>query len=299
MDRDDGLSVTAEPHKQRRATIVLPIRVGLVLIAFRGKQARAFKYFLLLLNRLQRTFEFAFYDAPSDDPLTMWITSARVLDVDATRDLLVPFSERLQQRAAARIRAEDLSTSHPPHLILISLATLSNYHYLIRRKGVTLLALGEWDRSMAPPSAAEFLQVAVLRAAYSALEGGAWESIHLGTRSCIFDFTDNLDDTRFMTLTGFGVCAECEAGLLRDGLAHSSAEIRNVVGREWLGSRNVPGSPAHVMAQFGYDLFLTKGFTSTLGERIRQLFEEDAPKEAVKLVFAVILAWLLFWRGWK
>src|SRR5262245_8210877 len=91
---------------------------------------------------------------------------------------------------------------------------------------------------MAPPSAAEFLQIAVLRAAYCALEGGVWESIHFGTRSCIFDFSANLEDTRFMTLTGFGICEECETALRRDGTAKSVAEIRKVVERSWLGLRN-------------------------------------------------------------
>lgn len=277
----------------------LPIRVGLVLVAFPHEKSTAFKYFLLLLNRLQRTFEFAFYEAPSDDPLNAWLGSGNVLSANETREQLLGFADRLHLSAEEQINAFDLSSSYPSQIVIISLATLSNYHFLIRRRHVSLLALGEWDRSMAPPSAAEFLQVAVLRAAYSALEGGAWNSIHLGTRSCIFDFTDNLEDTRFMTLTGLGVCEECETALMRDGLAKSAVEIREVVNRSWLGSRSVPGTPANIMAQFGYDLFLTKGFTSTLRERVKQLLAEDAAKEFIKIVFAMLLAGLLFWLGWK
>ena len=53
------------------------------------------------------------------------------------------------------------------------------------------------------------------------------------------------------------------------------------------------------MALFGYDLFLTKGLTSTFRERATPLLEEDAAKELVKLVFAVIIAGLLFWLGLK
>jgi hypothetical protein len=102
-----------------------------------------------------------------------------------------------------------------------------------------------------------------------------------------------------MTLTGLGVCEECETALRRDGLAKSATEIREVVNRSWLGLRSVPGTPANIMAQFGYDLFLTKGFTSTLRERLKQLLEEDAAKEFLKIVFAVILAGLVFWLGWK
>lgn len=276
-----------------------PIRVGLVLAAFPREKETAFKYFLLLLNRLQKTFEFAFYEPPENDPFIRLLGSGEVLDADETRGHLLGFAELLRRRAEGQVREFDLSSSYPAQIVIISLATLSNYHFLIRRKHVSLLALGEWDRSMAPPSAAEFLQVAVLRAAYSALEGGAWNSIHLGTRGCIFDFTANLEDTRFMTLTGLGVCEECERALKQDGMARSSTEIREVVNRSWLGARGTPGTPANIMAQFGYDLFLTKGFTSTLRERVRQLLEEDAAKELIKIIFAVILAGLVFWLGWK
>lgn len=228
-----------------------PIRVGLVLAAFPREKETAFKYFLLLLNRLQKTFEFAFYTPPKNDPLVALLSSGRVLDADETKGQLLGFAERLRRRAEEQIRIFDLSSSYPTQVVIISLASLSDYHFLKRRKHVSLLALGEWDRSMAPPSAAEFLQVAVLRAAYSALEGRVWNSIHLGTRSCIFDFTANLEDTRFMTLTGLGVCEECERALKQDGLSRSATEIREVVNRSWLGTRGTPGTPANIMAQFG------------------------------------------------
>lgn len=291
--------MASESSETSTAPPTPPIRVGLVLAAFPREKSTAFKYFLLLLNRLQQTFEFAFYEPPASDPFIGWLVSKGKLDDDEARNQLLGFADRLRRSAEKQINEFDLSSSYPSQIVIISLATLSKYHFLIRRGHVSLLALGEWDRSMAPPSAAEFLQVAVLRAAYSALEGGVWNSIHLGTRSCIFDFTPNLEDTRFMTLTGLGVCKECETALMRDGLAESAVEIREVVNRSWLGSRSAPGTPANIMARFGYDLFLTKGFTSTFRERINQLLTEDAAKEFIKLVFAVILGGLLLWLGLK
>jgi hypothetical protein len=53
------------------------------------------------------------------------------------------------------------------------------------------------------------------------------------------------------------------------------------------------------MAQFGYDLFFSKGFTSTRGERLFQFLEEDAAKELIKLLFGLLLAGLLLWLGLK
>ena len=277
----------------------VPISVALVLANFPQKQIPAFKYFLLLLNRLQRTFEFAFYDPPPDEPLTAALRSKKPVDPGSVRRHLLPFGASLKAIADETINRVDLARAFPSQIIVISQATLSNYHYLIRQKHVTLLALGEWERSMAPPSAAEFVQLVVLRAAYSATEKGAWETIHLGTKSCVFDYTRNLQDTRMMTLVGLGVCNECRQALEHDGFTQAPNEIAHVAERSWLGKRSDPGTPANIMARFGYDLYLTRGFTSTLGERFKQLLEEDAAKEFVKLLFLIAGTGLLVWFGLK
>lgn len=309
MVAERGLGTTAERHSlstmspeiQATEELVdkLPISVALVLANFPTKQIAAFKYFLLLLNRLQRTFEFAFYDPPNNHPLMTALRSEQLLDPDQLREHLLPFANELESSAKKRIEKYDLARSFPTQIIVISQATLSNYHYLIRREHVSLLALGEWERSMAPPSAAEFVQLVVLRAAYSATEKGAWETIHVGTRSCVFDFTRNLQDTRMMTLVGLGVCDDCRRALEKDGFSRSPEEIRHVAEKSWLGKRSEPGTPANIMARFGYDLYLTRGFTSTLSERLRQLLEEDVAKEFIKLVYFIVGAALLLWFGLK
>lgn len=54
--------MTNELTDSIRVGRILPVRVGLVLAAFPREKVAAFKYFLLLLNRLQRTFEFEFHE---------------------------------------------------------------------------------------------------------------------------------------------------------------------------------------------------------------------------------------------
>ena len=110
----------SEGPADAKAELNIPISVGLVLAAFPRDNATALKYFILLLNRLQRTFEFAFYECTSDDPLVKWLKSARVLDADATRNQLSDFGDRLRQRAEDRIRRYDLSNSYPSQLTVIS-----------------------------------------------------------------------------------------------------------------------------------------------------------------------------------
>jgi hypothetical protein len=276
-----------------------PLRVGLVLGGFPSEKATAFKYFLLLLNRLQRTFEFEFYDPPAEDPLMGLLRSKDLLDANSVREKLPAFANRLRQSVDRVIQDFELAVTWPTQIIIVSLATLSNYHFLIRREKVSLLALGEWERSMAPPSAAEFVQVLVLRAAYSALQGAVWNSIHAGTRGCVFDFTDNLEDSRLMALAGIGVCSECAAALSADGHGSAAQEIQTVVQRAWLGDRKTPGTPAAIMASLGYDLYLTKGFTPTWRERLAEVLREDVFKGTINLIFALMLAALVLVLGLK
>jgi hypothetical protein len=102
-----------------------------------------------------------------------------------------------------------------------------------------------------------------------------------------------------MALTGVGVCSECAAALARDGYPDAAAEIQLIAGREWRGDRSIAASPANLMERLGYPLFLTKGFEPSWRERMRQLMSDEFAKEAVKFVFAVLIAYLLFRAGWK
>jgi hypothetical protein len=274
-----------------------PIRVGLVFAAFPAKDTTPYKYFLLLLNHLQRSCEFELFDVDENDEFIKGL-KADLVDGDDARNGLEAFGTRLRQQIASAIKDHDLAVEHPDQLIIITGVTLSDYHFLIRRKRTTMLALGQWETSMAPPSLAEFLQLLVLRAPFSALEGHVWNTIHLGTRACIFDFTRNLEHTRFMALAGVGVCSNCAAALERDGFPNAPAEIERVAGREWRGDRATPGTPTNIMEHLGYDLFLTKGFEPSVSERLRRGLTDALGSELVKFAFAVAIAWIVFRLGW-
>ncbi len=286
-----GLDSPAAQH------LSIPLRVGIAFAAFPAKDITPYKYFLLLLNHLQRSCEFELFDIPEDDGFVRAL-SAKVVDGDEARAGLEAFGVRFRRNLIETAEAHDLSTGQPHHFIVVTGVTLSDSHYLIRRKQTTMLALGQWEKYMAPPSLAEFLQLLVLRAPYSALEGHVWNTIHLGSRGCIFDFTENLDNARLMALTGVGVCSECAAALARDGFPHAADEIRRVAGRDWRGDRASAGTPANVMERLGYPLYLTKSFEPSLRERLNLLLTEEIAKEVIKFAFAVFIAWLIFRAGW-
>ena len=284
-----------EPVKRQHTS---PMRIAIVFAAFPARDITPYKYFLLLLNQLQRSCEFELFDVDEDDEFIKELRKSFV-DADKVRNKLDAFSIRLRQQMSVAIENHDLVAEQPDQIIVVTGSILTDYHYLIRRNKTTMLALGLWEKSMAPPSLAEFLQLLVLRASYSALEGHVWNTIHFGNRACIFDFTENLENARFMALTGVGVCSECAAALARDGFPDAALEIRKIAGREWRGNREAPGTPANIMERLGYPLFLTKGFEPSLTERLWLLFTDEISKEVAKLIFAVLIAWLLFKAGWK
>jgi hypothetical protein len=123
--------------------------------------------------------------------------------------------------------------------------------------------------------------------------------MHLGTRACLFDFASRLEDTRFKTVHGF-ICSSCRAALSVDGnhqLAEDVARASDTC--QWLGKSEEPTSPASVVAKLGYDLFLTKGVAPTFWESARAALRDDGVQEFIKLLYALLLACLLFRLGWK
>lgn len=85
-----------------------PIRVGLVFVAFPAKDITPYKYYLLLLNHLQRSCEFELYDVDEDDDFIRLLGS-NIVDADEARRGLEAFGTRLHQEFASAIKEHDLA----------------------------------------------------------------------------------------------------------------------------------------------------------------------------------------------
>lgn len=295
----------------------LPIRVGIVFAAFPAKNIVPYLYYLLLLNRLQKTIQIELFEIDTSDPFVSLLNvkpphneifkKKKVQQANATqvRSELDAFSKRIRDQLTKSVKDFDVAKEQPDQIIIITGAVLSDLHYLVRRNSTSLLAVGLWERTMSPPSLAEFLQLLVLRTAYSAYSHKStdgeciWNSIHLGIRACIFDFTANLDHARLMALTGVGVCGDCERALVADGLPSAPAEIKTIARNEWRGGRSMPGTPAHIMATMGYNLYATKGFEPTVMEQIGQLIISEGFKGFLNIIVAIIAALIAAILGLK
>lgn len=267
-----------------------PIRVGVVFAVFPGTDHTPYEYFVVLLNRLQKSVEYEIFDCPEDDAYVRLLEHLSI-EADMARDGLAAFGDRLRTFVEQEMDEYKLTKKIPDQFIVVSGVSLDDEYYLIRRGATTLLALGRWEAHMAPPSLAEFLQLLLLRAPFTALQRESWRSRHLGSRGCIFDFTSNLEYARLMALAGVGVCHDCEQALCRDGFPHAPAEIRRVARHRWRGDKAVSGTPANVMARLGYDLYLTRSFEPSLLEKLKGIVTEGVASEVIRIVFAILIAW--------
>jgi hypothetical protein len=114
-------------------------------------------------------------------------------------------------------------------------------------------------------------------------------SVHLGTKGCLCDFTFNLDDVRIKVLSAF-VCSYCSQALSAEGHPALPAEIRTVLGKQWLGRRDDPASPSGIVSKLGYDLFTTKGLTARWHERLLAGVQEEGAKQLVAVAGAILIA---------
>jgi hypothetical protein len=142
----------------------------------------------------------------------------------------------------------------------------------------------------------EFILTFLVRQSAGFVAPSVTKSVHLGTKGCLFDFTANLGEARFKALQAF-VCSVCREKLAENGADYLADDMLRLLDTKWLGARGDANSPACVVANLGYDLFLTRGITATVGERVRALLLNEATAQIVKLIGAVFLAALLVWLG--
>src|SRR6185503_13336755 len=82
----------------------------------------------------------------------------------------------------------NLQEEIPDYFVLISPAKFADDYYTTRKGNASVIALGNWQRYMAPPTQVEFLLTLAVREVVSAICPSLRGSVHLGTKGCICDF---------------------------------------------------------------------------------------------------------------
>jgi hypothetical protein len=277
-----------------------PARISIVLGNMGEVNQEALKYLLLHLNTLQSAFEFEMLPLDRNEPLARLISCQSRINRSHLRDELRDFFNRTRLYLADLNDGYDISSGElPEKIILLTMSRFNDKYYSVRSGPVNVLALGDWERHMAPPSLLEFILTLVLRQAVAFSSPLLSGSVHLGTKGCLMDFTASLDDVRLKSLQGF-ICHSCRKKLSEDGLADLADELVDVLDTsKWLGKTDDPSSPAGIVASFGYDLFTTKGVKPSIAERVNSALREEGLKEIIRLTGGISLAALLLWLGLK
>jgi hypothetical protein len=244
------------------------------------------------MNCLQHSFEFEFLptdprfeveflpdecEFPLTDALNDYcdmLSGKGLADRDLIREMTPEFLTSYRAFLQDWLDTFNIRESLPGHIVLVTLAKFSNNYYTLREPGISILALGNWERGMAPPSILEFIVTLILREAVAATSPSLRGSIHLGTKGCLLDFTVFLDEVRYKVLQGF-ICTFCRESLMRDGRAQLVDELMHILDKSWLGDPAKPTSPAGIVSNLGHDLFLTKGLKQTPGEHLSAWLQKD------------------------
>lgn len=269
------------------------IRIG-VLQCIGGFDDSSLRYLILCANRCQTYFQFEFVPFNRNDPFLRPLLTGTTVERVATEHELVNFYRRQSAYMANEARAYHQAPDPPARFQVLSAASFADGYYFTSNGLVAVIAMGQWKRSLAPPSIVEFIQTIALE---DAILGACQElSTHLGTRGCLFDFTAELFDARQKVLAS-SICQSCQKIMTACGHEDLLVDLGPLLSREWLGSRSDAVAPAAVTAKLGHDLFLTKGLKPSLAESIKMALAEEGTKQILKIIGAVVLAALLLFLG--
>jgi hypothetical protein len=263
-----------------------------VLLCARDVNEAALCFLVLCMNRQQTSFQYEFLPFEPDDEFLSPLYDGADLDRDDARTRAHAFCQRYRDYLDGLSEHYGLREPAPGYFVAITMASFTDNYYAMRQGNLSILALGNWKRSMAPPSLLEFVLTLLVRESVAVASRPLRTSIHLGTKGCLFDFSPSLSEVRQKVLNGF-VCAYCRAALEADGLPDLAAELEAGLGRHGLGMPTEPNTPAGIASNLGYHLFVTKGLKATAWESFKTTLRQETAKQLATVAGVLLLAALL------
>jgi hypothetical protein len=289
-----------------------PARIG-VLVCARRLDVAALRYLVTRMNALQHAFEFEFLPTDCDvHPLPSLRhdrrlrSHRRLVDPDVVREQILQSFDQYPQYLRRLNKDFGLQETPPSYFVIVSTARLAkrdnegrlddSYWFTMREANVSVLALGNWRRAMAPPSVLEFILTLLVREAGAAVSQPLRGSVHLGSKGCLFDFCFDVHDTRLKVLNGF-VCDFCRRALVADGLGSVADALPAILDRSWLGKSTDPALPAGIASNLGFDLFQSKGLRKTAWDSFLAGVQGELTKQLVRIAGVVAIGVLALVLG--
>ena len=284
---------TASPVAARPVT-----RIGILFGHLDKLNLPALQYLILCLNSLQNTFQYEFYPCEFEHSVLRKLRSGGVVNRKEFKKRVPAFLESLHAYLVKEVADYETKEQPPDYFVIYTITRFDDEYYTTRKGKLSVIALGDWERSMAPPSILEFFLTLTLRESVAAVSPSLSGSIHLGTKGCLFDFTRSIEEVRQKVLHGF-VCDFCRRALDNDRWPNLADELTRVLRKEWLGRTRNPHCPASVISKLGFNLFTTKGLEPTFWESTLSLLRKEGVKQLIQIIGAIAVLALALVLGLK
>jgi len=274
----------------------------------------AANYLMLSQNKLQSFFEFSVINL---DSFLGWDANENqgdnILDaldvknaVMSTDDYLERAHKAFEEAASYEYMEIDEETSEEYISIdsihedvkwmIITECRFEGDFYMDGDDDCIILSISNWKDSMAPPSALEFLvrQSQVACAMFCGVDIS-----HIQIKGCLGDYAEALADTKQHVIIG-AICYDCEMKVQKQIGKDALQALKAIMDLSWLGKVDEPASVSAILRNtFNYDLETTRGFSPTIQDKLRNILLTSTVQWMVKVVFTILLAWLILMLGLK
>jgi hypothetical protein len=265
----------------------MTVSIGVAFGSMDRQTQDILSYLITHQNTLQRSFEFRLVSCAEDAPLLEVLRQSPGPTRNEAAAKADDFVVRVNALCAEEANSYGLQIEPIDKVVLLTNTRFRDNYYYIGCPTWAIIALGGWQKELAPPSIVEYYLSILVTAALDAL--GAGIERHYLTRGCNFDFNASLGHKRLSVLSG-NICAECAAKIedkvgqefVSDGLI--------LLKRNWLGDSNNPSAVANTVKKLGFDLFHTTGVKPSFKERLLASFEQEGLKNLLNFTFQLLLA---------
>jgi hypothetical protein len=275
-----------------------PVKIGVLIAPLaENYDNRALKYLILNMNLLQNSFEFQILPLPDleiIEQLSYNKTANRIEIEKAMPEFLLNYKNQLQSQSS------NFGLLHEDNvkIVILSSAKFKDNYYQAGGNGWSIIALGNWERVMAPPSIIEFFISMLVRTSIDKACKGSFPSRHIGTKGCCFDFSAQINDARFFVLLGF-ICSNCKSAIEKATSGQLLKDASILLEKAWLGTTSEPSDVSVTSKKLGHDLFHTMGVNPTFKEKLRNIITEEVSKGFIKVLFLILGTAMLIYLGFK
>jgi hypothetical protein len=271
-------------------------RIGIVFGPMDAITKNIISYLLTYENSLQVTFEFRILLCPNKDTFVNTLIAKRphptVENVAEVND----FFSRVISLNEANAASYDIDFEEVDAIVLLTNTAFSDGYYYSGIGHWSIIALGEWHNTFAPPSIVEYYLSILVIVAIDAVIPDMHR--HFDTRGCMFDFNASLSDVRLSVLSGH-LCSVCATQIEIKASKQVLDDSRILLKRDWLGKTSDPSDISVTVKKLGYDLFHTAGARPTFRERCLAILEQEGLKNLLGITFQILLTIALVIIGLK